>query len=106
MGVGEGLEGERGRVGRGVVDHSTQPGENVTCVPAHTKHPQWNQARRWLKKKKGEKDKVLLHQLKNSGVLCWFDVGWKHWLGIARSAAGPLPTRQAGRRLSLPATGF
>lgn len=84
-------------MGQGVVNHSTQLVENVICVPTHTKRPQWNQAKRLLKKKKKrKKGKVLLHQLKNSGVLCWFDVGWKHWLGIARSTAGPLPTWQAG----------
>ena len=37
----------------------------------------------------------MLHQLKNSPVLAWFDVSLKDWLGIARRAIGPLPTQQA-----------
>ena len=46
-------------------------------------------------RKKRKKEKVLLHQLKLSHVLSWFDVSSKDWLGIARSDIGPLPTQQA-----------
>lgn len=91
-GVGEGCRGWEGRVG----SHRAG-GREFHTHAAHTKCPQWNHARELEKKmkKKRKKEKVLLHQLKSSHVLSWFDVSSQCWLGSARGTVGPLPTQQA-----------